>query len=453
MSLPTIDVNLTCLHNTTPLLRTLRYSAFDATEVLINAGADVNIADTRKTTPLHLSVGVGGVFRIAKLLIEKGADIDATDYNLHTPLHRAARAGRFEMISILLYYGADANILNESGMSPFMLSIYEQAPGSVQRLLFEYETNYNRVSVDGYSTLLHALNRKSPIICHLLIRGANVNYTYCGLNCLMFTFMFENNKMFKLIWLEFDYELVYYNLSTPIFQCLKKTIGVWSGYHIWETLTILLNSKHAFHIVNHYTKDRNDLLSFILNASCYYRFTEDDVYPYICIILSHGADVFFSDLVIAENIYGRNKIFKLFLQMNVLNVRRDIPSLSLFMIDIKNDAYSMLNKYKMCEVWCNLHTRNIVALTSYFTPPHQFKQHLLVFYENQEFPHEQLNVLREVVNRFSVPSLVELSRNATRQHLYNLTNNNHVQFYAVLQHSALPTLIKKIIALEIPIYY
>lgn len=453
MSLPSIDVNIACFRNITPLLRTLRYSTFDAAEILINAGADVNIADARRITPLHLAVGIGTPFCIAKLLIEKGANINAEDCYLNTPLHRAVQSGRFEMISLLLYYGADADALNESGMSPFMLSIYLEAPSAIQSLLLEYETSYNRVSSDGFSTLLHALSRKSPMICDLLMRGANVNYTHFGLNCLMFSFLFNNNKMFKFIWLEFDYELVYYNLSSPVFQCLKKTVGIWTGMDIWESMAILLNSKHAFHIVNHYVTQHNDILSFVLNTGYYYRFKEEDLYPYICIILSFGVDVYFSDLVIAENTYGHNKIFKMFLQMNILNVHGVVPSLSLFMVDIKRDAYSMLNNYEMCVVWCTLHTRNVISLFRYFTPPHGFRQQLIHFFENQEFPREQLTVLRRKIQRFSVPSLLELSRNTARQHLYYLSNDSSVQFYAILKHSRLPVVIKQIIALEMPIYY
>lgn len=78
---------------------------------LIAGGADVNVRDMLKRTPLHLAVSS----EIVKALIANGSDINCEDGHGITALMEAARAGRENIVEILLSNGADMNVHNRWG--------------------------------------------------------------------------------------------------------------------------------------------------------------------------------------------------------------------------------------------------------------------------------------------------------------------------------------------------
>jgi uncharacterized protein len=62
----------------TPLIGALPFGGFDTAKLLVDAGANVNAADTRGMTPLMLAVSCDGPDpRIVRLLRSKGADLSA----------------------------------------------------------------------------------------------------------------------------------------------------------------------------------------------------------------------------------------------------------------------------------------------------------------------------------------------------------------------------------------
>lgn len=69
----------------------------DIVELLVNGGANVNIIDQDKCTPLHKAAG-GGYHRAVESLIKAGADVNATEYSGSTPLHWASISGKLKDI-------------------------------------------------------------------------------------------------------------------------------------------------------------------------------------------------------------------------------------------------------------------------------------------------------------------------------------------------------------------
>ena len=63
----------------------------EAVKQHIAAGADVNVKDKKKVTPLHLAAFKGHK-EIAQLLIAEGADVNAKEDDDKTPLDKAVRA-------------------------------------------------------------------------------------------------------------------------------------------------------------------------------------------------------------------------------------------------------------------------------------------------------------------------------------------------------------------------
>jgi len=72
----------------TPLLFAARQGHMDVVKTLIDAGANINLADPDSTTPLLISI-INFHYDIAAYLIERGADVNAADTRGRTPLYAA----------------------------------------------------------------------------------------------------------------------------------------------------------------------------------------------------------------------------------------------------------------------------------------------------------------------------------------------------------------------------
>ena len=105
----------------------LHYAVLDArtdeVEQLLNGGADPNVAGKAGQTPLHFAAQE---YRPAEaaLLCSVGAVVDARDKHGNSPLFRAtfASRGRADVITILLANGANADLPNNSGVTPRQLA-------------------------------------------------------------------------------------------------------------------------------------------------------------------------------------------------------------------------------------------------------------------------------------------------------------------------------------------
>jgi len=78
----------------------LRYKT-DLVSALLEGGANVNARDGSDATPLHYAILYAGDEKLCRFLIEKGADLDARAVNGMTPLMVAEQQGKQEIISLL----------------------------------------------------------------------------------------------------------------------------------------------------------------------------------------------------------------------------------------------------------------------------------------------------------------------------------------------------------------
>lgn len=89
--------------------------------MLLDKGADVNIADIRGSTPLHRAASKG-LFPIAKLLIDRNEiKINYKDAYGCTPLHLACEEDREEVALLLVDNGADVETKNRDNQTPLDL--------------------------------------------------------------------------------------------------------------------------------------------------------------------------------------------------------------------------------------------------------------------------------------------------------------------------------------------
>jgi ankyrin repeat protein len=111
--------------------------------MLIDRGADLNIAENHGFTPLHLACDTGHE-SVVRMLIDGGADLNLANRRGRTPLHAACRPallfGReapLEIIRMLILNGADTQARDSQGRLPAELlqndddeesrAIYEEA--------------------------------------------------------------------------------------------------------------------------------------------------------------------------------------------------------------------------------------------------------------------------------------------------------------------------------------
>lgn len=88
-------------------------------KLLINLGADINKPDGRGLSPLHYAV----LYRkssIAEMILQSNGIVDCIDNYGNTPLSEAVfnAKGNYELVSLLISYGANSLLPNIRGISP-----------------------------------------------------------------------------------------------------------------------------------------------------------------------------------------------------------------------------------------------------------------------------------------------------------------------------------------------
>lgn len=105
------------LRGSTPIYDASRKNNTEILYLLINRGADVNKV-CHGETPLHKVVQFGN-YKFAQALLKAGAKPNIKDsIRGNTPLHYAVSRNDKAMISLLMSYGADMYITNDTGDAP-----------------------------------------------------------------------------------------------------------------------------------------------------------------------------------------------------------------------------------------------------------------------------------------------------------------------------------------------
>lgn len=111
-------------HGFTPLGIATHFGQEKVVQTLLAKSADANICSQNGyyVYPLHTAL-TGGYDLISKMLIEAGANVNVAQHAHITPIHIAAQQGNIEMIIILLENGADVSVKTEMGMTASDLAL------------------------------------------------------------------------------------------------------------------------------------------------------------------------------------------------------------------------------------------------------------------------------------------------------------------------------------------
>jgi ankyrin repeat protein len=106
-------------------------------KLLIDAGADVNVADKYGRTPLYWASrnGFNGCAECVKYHIDAGADVNIADKDGETPLYWASHNGHTDSVKRLIDAGANVNNADNNGRTPLYWASYKGYTDSVKRLI------------------------------------------------------------------------------------------------------------------------------------------------------------------------------------------------------------------------------------------------------------------------------------------------------------------------------
>lgn len=150
----------TSLDNDTALHYAVRNKRPDVVQVLLAAGADPNIENTRGFSPLHEAVEVDDA-RIITQLIQGGANKEAVTVAGLTPLAFAVQSGKLAAIKALLEAGANQNAVLPSGQgrnAPLFQWVLFNEKFPIAELFIAHGADVNKLTSSGV-TLLKGLQR------------------------------------------------------------------------------------------------------------------------------------------------------------------------------------------------------------------------------------------------------------------------------------------------------
>jgi len=122
----------------TPLYAAASSGHKEIVEILLAAGANVNVVNKSGESPLHKAVEGGKIENkeLLKILLAAGANVNAPDKKGKTPLYRTVESwdANKELLKILLAAGANVNAPDLSGATPLHIAVRNKR-ASIQDIL------------------------------------------------------------------------------------------------------------------------------------------------------------------------------------------------------------------------------------------------------------------------------------------------------------------------------
>jgi len=168
------DVNRKNITGLTPLMIAAGQGNPQIVEVLLTAGADVYVLDSRMgTTALH-KAAQSGIVDVAKLLVQQGAFVNTQSPLMGTtPLHDAIWYKRPQMVVYLLEQGARTEDRTHPGLKPMDIAKEAQLTGIIRLLQEHQQLNAQKVEVQK---LMAAVKKNdAAAVRKLIAQGVDIN--------------------------------------------------------------------------------------------------------------------------------------------------------------------------------------------------------------------------------------------------------------------------------------
>ena len=144
----------------------------DVISLLLDLGADVDMKNKHKRTPLCEAYRGHGIrLEIMRLLLKRGASPDVWYDEDNLLLHRASYTGEVEVVRLLLQHNADPNVTASSHRTP----LHCTSSLDVAQALLEYGADINALSDSGTPLFYSSLHGRHDIARLLIEQGADMN--------------------------------------------------------------------------------------------------------------------------------------------------------------------------------------------------------------------------------------------------------------------------------------
>ena len=153
----------------TALMIACRKGNIEAINVLLNAGADPNIADGEYCTCIHLAVYKGYNKDVLEAMIEHDADVNAANKDSITSLMIACQKGNIEAINVLLNAGADPNISDGKYGSCIQHAVIGGSSKEVLETIIDHGADVNAKNKHNITALMQACKRGDVEIINILL--------------------------------------------------------------------------------------------------------------------------------------------------------------------------------------------------------------------------------------------------------------------------------------------
>ena len=161
----------------TPLACAIVQEQTDVVRFLLDKGADPNIPNRNKLTPLDHACGRDKTIALplVELLLAKGAEVNPTNEPGHTPLSWAVSSDNTQLVKLLLDRGADVKTKSDVG-DTILHSAADRGDAEIAALLIEHGADVNAKIIGG-TTPLHnaAWNGREAVVKLLLSKGAEAD--------------------------------------------------------------------------------------------------------------------------------------------------------------------------------------------------------------------------------------------------------------------------------------
>ena len=185
------DINACLNDGMTPLMIAAEDSLVNVVTFLIKQGANVDLQDSYGKTALHYALGsLNFLFEILCCLIQKGADVNTGSNDKLTPLMIAAEKGHINALTLLIKFGADADLQDKNGKTALHHAVYgSDVSCEILSCLIEMGADVNAGGNINHTPLMIAAEKGHINAVTFLIRnGADVdlqdqNYGETALFC------------------------------------------------------------------------------------------------------------------------------------------------------------------------------------------------------------------------------------------------------------------------------